>query len=675
MIFQFQGKKISQSYIGSSNILNLRALIDMSDSGTPRKIALSLFLFFICYFTQAQSLKDHLQKGDRYFLRKDYENALKSYQDALAADANDPYINYKAGISSLNQENFSQAVEYLVKAYALKPDVDDDISYHLGVAFQKDHQYAKARQQFETLRGKNKRLAPLANRKIQECITGDTLMRIKVNADVEPVAGDVNTDFSELAPLLTDDGNTLVFTSTRSSDDFQVKSGTNSGDVYVAVKRGNEWTGTRRIGEQINVKMHESATSVSADGKTLFIYYEDGRGDIYTSTSESGSWSRPVPLNKFINHPAYRESSACVSGDGQKLFFSSNRPGGKGGFDIYVSVMGADGQWGRPSNLGSAINTRGDEESPFIDSASETLYFSSDGQPTLGDKDIFKSQFSAGKWLPPENLGYPINTSGFESDFVLSGDKRFAYFTSRRGGAGHTDIYQIRFLDQGPAAQPQATVKKDGHQDAGRIVTILKGTVIDAASATPLEATLRLVDNSTRITVETLSTDTSGTFQVNIPREGNYGLTTERSGYLFNSMNFNLPAFEKYQEIDTHILMVKASVGSKMVLENIFFDFNDSSLKPESMSELENIKDLLSSNPQWRIQINGHTDNIGAREANVVLSLKRAQAVVAHLVRQGIPADRLHAKGYGPDHPLVSNDDERDGRQINRRTEIEIISK
>lgn len=647
----------------------------MCDSGMLRKIALSLFFLIICYLTHAQSSREHLQKGDRYFLRKDYENALESYQDALAEDVNDPYTNYKAGISSLNQEKFSQAVAYLEKAYTLKPDVDDDISYHLGVALQKDHQYAKARQQFETLRGKNKRLSPLANRKIQECIIGDTLMRKIVNADVQPLGGNVNTEFSELAPLLTDDGNTLVFTSTRSSDDYQVKSGTNSGDVYIARKTGNDWTGARKISEQINVKLHESATSVSADGKTLFIYYEDGGGDIYTSTLENGVWSKPAPLNRFINHPEYRESWACISGDGQKLFFSSDRPGGKGGFDIYVSLMGPNGQWGRPSNLGPAINTKGDEESPFIDATGETLYFSSDGQPTLGDKDIFKSRFHAGKWSAPENLGYPINTSGFESDFVLSPDNSIAYFTSRRGGARHTDIYQVRFPDDRSSVKGHTAPKNDNQQTAGRIVTILKGSVIDAASATPLDATLRLVDNSTRITVTTLGTDTSGTFQLEIPREGNYGLTTERSGYLFNSMNFNLPPFDKYQEIDTHILMVKASVGSKVVLKNIFFDFNDSSLKPESLTELENIKHLLTSNPQWRIQINGHTDNVGSREANIILSFKRAQAVVEHLVGQGIAADRLHAKGYGPDQPLVSNDDERDGRQINRRTEIEIISK
>lgn len=647
----------------------------MSDSGKQSKIALSLTLFFICFSSQAQSSEEDLQKADRYFLRKDYENALKRYQDVLEGNANDPGIYFRAGIASLNQENFRQAVEYLEKAYALQPDVDEDISYHLGTALQKDHQYAKAREQFEILRVKNKRLAPVANRKIQECIMAEKLMQGKVHGDVQPMGGSVNTDFHEMAPLLTNDGNTLVFTSTRSSDDYQVKSGTNSGDVYVAVKKGKDWTGVRKISEQINVKLHESATSVSADGKTLFIYYEDGGGDIYTSTAERGLWSRPVPLNKFINHPGYRESSACISDDGKKLFFSSNRPGGKGGFDLYVSVMGPNGQWGRPSNLGSVINTKGDEESPFIDFSGGTLFFSSDGHPSLGDKDIFKSKFSGGKWSSPENLGYPVNTSGYESDFILAPDSSFAFFTSRRGGARHTDIFQVTFPDRVSAANSHATTDTDDGQTAGQVVTILKGSVIDAASAAPLEATLRLVDNSTGSLVATATTDTSGIFELDIPQEGNYGLTTERDGYLFNSMNFNLPAFDKSQEIDTHILMVKASVGSKAVLKNIFFDFNDSSLKPESRTELETIRELLTSNPQWRIQINGHTDNVGAREPNVALSLRRAQAVVAHLVGQGIPPDRLHAKGYGPDQPLVSNDDEKDGRQLNRRTEIEIIAK
>jgi outer membrane protein OmpA-like peptidoglycan-associated protein len=151
-------------------------------------------------------------------------------------------------------------------------------------------------------------------------------------------------------------------------------------------------------------------------------------------------------------------------------------------------------------------------------------------------------------------------------------------------------------------------------------------------------------------------------------------VSTERDGYLFNSINFNLPQFAEYQEIDTHILMVKVEVGSKVVLKNIFFDVGKTELKPESVVELENMKDLLANNENLKVQINGHTDNSGNEVTNMILSLKRAEAVVSYLIEHGIDPNRLAAKGFGSKRPLVSNDDEQGGREINRRTEIEIIS-
>ena len=647
----------------------------MRESGNVKHAVITLCLLSMFGWSEAQSVKGLLEKGDRFFLKKDYQNALKTYQEILAVETGDPLVYFKAGVSSLNQENYSQAVAYLEKAYELKPDVDEDIAYHMGMAYQKDHQFKKAGEQFETLSKKNKRLLPIALKKIRECYVADSLMRIKVQADVSILAEDINTAFSDFAPLISQDGKTLVFTSDRSVDGYQIKSGTNAGDVYITEKRGSSWAPARKIGDRINVKLHESATAMSADSKTLLLFYEEGNGDIYLSTREDNGWSQPAALNKFINHPQYRESFACLSADGNRLYFSSNRPGGKGGFDIYVSEMGANGQWGRPSNLGSAINTRGDEESPFITANGDALYFSSDGHGTLGEKDILRSRLKDGKWNRPDNLGYPINTSGYEGQFSLSADGKIGYFASRRSPhADNLNIYQVDFHTTSSNMQSGSVTSVPDDQRGKQIVTLLRGTVVDVTDGTPITATLSLVDNSTNTVLSDVVTDASGNFEIIMPREGNYGVTAVRNGYLFNSLNFNLPPFQKYQEIDTHILMIKAEVGSKIVLKNIFFDANEAALKPESFPELQNILELLTQNPRWGIQINGHTDNIDPRERNVALSLRRAEAVVEYLVREGISADRLEAKGFGPDRPLVSNDDEKDGRQLNRRTEIEIIS-
>jgi outer membrane protein OmpA-like peptidoglycan-associated protein/tetratricopeptide (TPR) repeat protein len=645
----------------------------MPPSNKVKQTFVLSFLLLSFSFAKAQSFKDHVQKADRYYLKKDFANALKGYEAALSLDATDPLVNFKAGIASLEEERYSQAVAFLERAYELKPDVDEGINYHLAMSYQKDHQFDKARQQFEILKKKNKKLAPVANQKIAECLLADSVMRVPANADIHAVKGEVNTPFAELAPLISSDGKILIFTSNRTEDAYQAKSGTNAGDIFTSKLSGGEWREAERIGGSINVKLHEAGTSLSADDKTLLLYYEDGGGDIYSSSLQDESWTKPVALNQFINHPQYREAGACLSPDGKKLYFSSNRPGGRGGYDLYVSELGANGQWGRPSNLGSPVNTRRDETSPFLDAPGTTLYFASDGHATLGDKDIFKSALQNGKWSTPQNLGYPINTSAYEEHFVLTGDGALGFLTSRRDREpGNTDIYQVRFKATTPEVPSTQATETIAH--TGSVITLLKGTVIDVNDASPLKATLSLVDNATKKIVSKVETDDSGNFQITIPVGGNYGLTTEREGYLFNSMNFNLPPFERYQEIDTHILMVKARVGSKVILKNIFFDVNQSALKSESLSELENIRDLLTQHSQWRIQINGHTDNAGTRELNLALSQKRAQAVVDYLVEQGIARDRLKAKGFGADEPLVSNDDEKDGRQINRRTEIEIIS-
>lgn len=648
-----------------------------SEPDKARSFVVACCLSFSFVFSHAQSFDDHLQKADRFYFKKDYENALQLYQSALSLNAEDAQTNFKAGISSLHTERYSQAVRYLEKAYELKPDVDPEIDYHLGMAYQQNHQFAKALKHFTEVKQENKKLARVASQKIRECLAADSIMKIPANASVSIMSREINTAFSEFSPLISADGKKLIFTSNRSTDDYQIKSRTNFEDVYVSERTDGRWSNPLKISENINVKLNEAATSLSADGKTLFLYYEDGGGDIYTSSLENGAWSKPTPLNKFINHPQYRESSACISADGKRLFFASNRPGGKGGFDIYMSELSKTGQWGRPLNLN--INTRRDEESPFLHADGTSLYFSSNGLATLGDHDIFRTTIVNGKCSRAENLGYPVNTSSYEGFFVLTTDGASAYFTSRRPiGTGSADIYTATFVTSPRVAQPQnspvSTIGPDAEptQSEG-VVTLLKGLVLDANTESPLKATVSLVDNSIRKVISTVETEPSGEFELTIPRGGNYGITTERKGYLFSSMNVNLPAFETYQELETHIMMIKAQVGSKAILKNVFFDPNESTLKSESMAELQRVRDLLVRNPGWRVQINGHTDNAGEPAFNRALSLKRAQAVIEYLVSQGISGTRLEARGYGSDKPLVSNDDEKEGRQINRRTEIEII--
>lgn len=678
-----------------------------------------LFIFLLTGTGYSQNPKDFLDKGDRFFAKKDYQNALEQYMMAYDKDPESPDANFRVGLTYLYQPEKSKALNFLEKAYSAKPEVDADIDYHIGLAYQHTHQYRRAIEHFETFKRKNKKLSDIADHKIHECTIADSLTKKPINVVIENLGNVINTPFHDYSPIVSADGSKLFFTSNRPVEGDNPNRGPveNFEDIYIARNVNNFWVAPQKIGENVNIKFHDAAASLSPDGKTLFLYYEQGSGDIFTSTFDGIEWSKPVPLNKNINTPFW-ETSACISADGKRLYFTSSRPGGFGELDIYVSELDEKGDWGKAVNLGKTINTPGNEDSPFIHHDGETLYFSSNGHPSMGSNDIFMTKLKDGVWQKPRNLGFPVNSVEYDGFFSISADKKKGFYsTMREDGYGDTDIYSITFLETveleqpqevpvlasnkqeiipviAPAEQPEkeeepapevtapVTEKQEDtyvdpivqlHKDL-KIVTLLKGKVVDANSATPLGAIITLVDNQTNTVITRVTSNVeTGDFELTIPHGGNYGVSTERTGYLFNSINFNLPQFAEYQEIDTHIIMVKAEVGSKAVLKNIFFDTGKSDLKPESISELENILELLQANPHLKVQINGHTDNVGDDELNKALSLKRATSVVNHLIEKGISPDKLSAVGYGEERPLVSNDDEMDGREINRRTEIEII--
>ena len=655
----------------------------------------ALALFFIKGYSQDQ--KTLVAAGDKFYSKKDYKNALDSFLAAQTLNPDDASLNFKIGLTYLYSETKSKAASYIDKAYRLNPAVNPDIDYHLGIAFQNTNEFKKAIEHFERFKKKKKELGSIADQRIAECHIADSLSQMELNVIIENL-GVLNTSYSDYSPIISADGNTLIFTSNRTDDPARAKANANFEDIYVTTRQGNGWAEPKLIGGNVNIKYNDAAASLSPDGKTLFLYYEEGEGDIYTSTLEGSEWSKPKALNKNINTALFYETCASVSADGKKLYFASNRPGGVGELDLYVSERDSKGDWGKAVNLGPAVNTTENEDSPFIHHDGVTLYFSSDGHPTLGNSDIFFTEFKNNKWSKPENIGWPLNSWEYDGFFTLSPDKKKGYFsTAKEGGLGDADLYAVTFLEPKYKPKPKpaaatvaaATAEKArteipkaeefidptiAAKKASKVVTLLKGKVIDENSAAPLAAVISLIDNTNnKVMAKINSNPATGEFELTIPHGGNYGVATEKTGYLFNSINFNVPAFADYQEIDTHIIMVKAEVGSKVVLKNIFFDVGKADLRPESIAEVENIRELLVANPNLRVQINGHTDNSGNAATNKALSLKRATSVVNYLAQKGVDAARLSAKGYGSDRPIVSNDDEQGGREINRRTEIEII--
>lgn len=655
-----------------------------------RKIPVSIVLVLALVISGfSQSVKELIATGDKLYSKKNYAGAIKAFTDALSTNPDDASINFKLGLAYLYSDTKSKAAAFIAKAYRLNPTVNAKIDYYLGVAFQNTNEIKKAIEHFEAFRKNNPNVASIADERIAECKVADSLTQHELNVVIENLGPVVNTRFTEHSPILSVDGNTLIFTSNRpedpnGSEDFE--------DVYVTRKVNNQWSAPKKISKNINTQYNDAAASLSPDGKTLFLYSELGAGDIYASTFDGKDWSEPKPLNKNINTSQFWETCASVSADGKKLYFASNRDGGFGDLDIYVSELDSHGQWGKAVNLGPTINTPGNEDSPFIHFDGVTLYFSSDGHPGMGNSDIFVSELKGNKWTKPENIGYPINLWEYDGFFTMAHDKKMGFYsTVKEGGLGGIDIYSINFLEPKykpkPLPPPPVVVaekKKPVSQNfvdesvlkvkEQKVYTVLRGKVIDENTAMPLNATVSLVDNENGKVLAKIYTDpSSGDFELIIPHGGNYGVTTESNGYLFNSINFSLPKFAEYQEIDTHIIMVKTEIGSKVVLRNIFFEVGKFALKDQSVSEVHKVEELLLKNPQLKVQINGHTDNTGNAAANKDLSLKRANAVVDFLVKKGIDKSRVSAKGYGSERPIVSNDDEQGGREINRRTEIEVV--
>ena len=502
----------------------------------------------------------------------------------------------------------------------------------------------------------------------------------------------VNSTYREYSPLINADESVLFFTSRRDNTNGGQKDPTDNNyfeDIYISEKVNGEWTTPENPPSPLNSKEHDATIGLSPDGQTLLIYKGSDGGDIYECHLKGSEWSTPKKLSSAIN-TKYHESSASISFDGKTIYFVSNKPDGLGGSDIYYATLDKKGNWGEPKNIGAPINTTFDEEGVFIHPDGKTLYFSSRGHNTMGGFDIFKSTLENGKWSDPVNLGYPINSPDDDVFFSISASGAHGYYMSvKPGGYGDRDLYIITFLGAekplvnntednliASLAQPVSeTVIEKTVAIKENQVTILKGKILDELTLNPLGAVIEITDNEKNEIVATFeSNSATGKYLVSLPSGKNYGIAVKSEGYLFHSENLNIPPTTIYQEITKDIKLNKLAIGSTIVLNNIFFDFNKAVLRPESIPELERLIKLMTDFPTLKIEISGHTDNIGTAAYNKPLSENRAKSVVDYLISKGIDKTRMTFVGFGFDKPIATNDTE-DGRQQNRRTEFKIISK
>lgn len=697
------------------------------------KLLGTLFLILISSITFAQDvpfekdyfkddkdgLKDALsaiKEGDKIFDMGPtyYKDAKEFYQKAQDFNPNNARNNYRLGACYLMSVDKFKALPFLKKAEQLNPNIDRELYYYLGQAYNYNHDFDDAIAAFSRYRGKLQSDPNLSKdlyfdmqeamhdleMRINQAYKAKEAIKNPIRVFIDNLGDKVNTAYNEYGAVISADESVIVFTARRpNSTGGKIDPGLNENfeDIYISYKDENgQWTEAQNVGKPVNSDDHDANCGIAADGQRFVIYLgKSGNGDLYESVLNGDEWSKPESFGKRINTD-FHESSACYSPDGRTLYFVTNKPGGIGEHDIYYSQLDEKGKWGEPVNIGPVINTKYNEEAVYMHPDGKTLYFSSEGHSSMGGYDIFKSIYDekTGKWGEPINIGYPVNTVDDDVFFVISADGRRGYYTSQmKDSRGGRDLYMITFLgpekpmvlnneDQLIASQA-APVKEVVIAPAVQIqeaqLTILKGVISDFLTKQPLEADIEIVDNQANKVIATFKSNSkTGKYLVSLPAGKNYGIAVKKEGYLFHSENFDIPNTAAFQEVEKNIELKQLKVGNKIVLKNIFFDLDKATLRPESTAELNRLIKLMTDVPSLRIELGGHTDSRGSDTYNQQLSEKRAKAVVDYLTANGIDAKRLEWAGYGETQLVngcsngVQCSDEQ--HQENRRTEFKVLS-
>lgn len=558
----------------------------------------------------------------------------------------------------------------------------------------------------------------------------------------ENLGNAVNSEFLELHPVVAPDGQTIYFTR---KNHPQNKFGTNgsesiagSQDIWFSQNIGGTWNLAKRMPDVLNRDQYNTILSISPDGQTILLKgaYVNGqyetRGFSVAKKTTTG-WSIPekLAIPSYEKMSKGKNETAFLSMDGKVLLMAFSEKKNSEKDDLYISFLN-DGEWSKPENLGSKINTEYSETTPFLAADGRTLYFASDRPGGKGSFDIYMSK-RVGKddwsnWRPAVNLGEPINSEEYDAYFTLPAKGDYVYFLSSKGSLGKKDIYRYKAPQPEDAENTDLLAKNDakpvnnkdvangdknalaaksgaksetnkeldktdndklviqgniqtdnrlsGANASSEAVVLISGRVFNTQTGkVPEEATITYEDLKTGKTIGLAKPDpNSGLYKLVLPYGINYGITAKAKGMLPSSINIDLSKLRgRYLELDEKdIVMAPIAKGSTVTINNLFFELNKAILTPESEPELRRIVSVLNDNKSLAIEISGHTDNTGSDEFNNKLSLDRADAVKTYLLNAGIDSKRIQTKGYGKTKPKESNETE-EGRAANRRVEFVIL--
>ncbi len=682
--------------------------------------------------------KELLEQAEQNFEDQNYIDALDKFKQLYEYKPSDLYYKLMMGICyTYSPEEKEKAIDIIEQVKVTNPEYNL-VNFYLGKAYAVNYDFDKAVTLFNMYlsnsSGSDEEEVGLANKMIQNCKNAKEILAdtIKQNI-VENIQFPINSQYSEYVPVISADESVMIFTyrgvNSKGADKQNQSMGSvdYNEDVFISYKKNGEWTEPVSIGDNINTDGHDAAIALSVDGQTLFIYKSENNnmGDIYVSKLNGSNWSKPEKLKGDVNKNDSWEGSASLSANGKILYFASDREGGRGGRDLYKAELQSDGSWGNVQNLGYTINTAFNDDAPFIHPDNKTLYFSSEGHTSIGGYDIFYTKMDEyGNFGDAVNIGYPINTINDDRYFVLAADGKTGYYSGGgENSIGEQDIFRIItgkvgkpllalllgnvYFDDAPTGSFMNLYRADNGELEGTFKSNSEtGKYVMALTPGRYEIEVEL--ESGEIVTDSINLEEITEYielykDFRIYSDSNLIASNDNPTLqeaLINALNGDQP-----KTIDTLFTanagkpkdVKPLDAGRSFTLNNIFYDFDKSTLRPESKKELNHLVVILKENPTIKVEISSHTDasrNVEmakkiferkgqeySKEAhdkmsqayNQKLSQRRAQSVVNYLVANGIAKNRLVPAGYGELKPIATNDTD-EGKQQNRRTEFKVLA-
>ncbi len=671
-----------------------------------KKIALAAIFVSFGFSTQAQldSVKlaeEYYSQGTAVFDFSHRKQAAEMFVLSTQMNPKNAKAQLMAGRSIMLTIQKEKSLEYFRRAWKLDPNVDPDILYYLGQAYHYSEKFDSAILFYDRF---NRILARSlnfdksvkineVNRKIFECRNAVIYKANPVTVTISNLDDKINSEYPDYAPTISEDESIMVYTTRRPGENMNERVAIDHEyyeEIFYSEKKDGVWQPARNAGVPINTNYHNASVNISPDGKEMIVYHDTNGGDLFVSNRKpDGSWSAPNAMEGI--NTEFLESSATITEDDKTIYFTSNRPGGYGGTDIYSCHLDESGnRWVDVKNLGPLVNTELDEEGVFISANGQHLYYSSNGLAGMGDLDIYRATFNTEKqeWSEPVNLGYPINSVENDIYFVLTKDEKYAYMSSlRQENIGEQDIYRIDMQNWKPVYlnQPEysevfaesSSIRRDAEiipvQPVRSDVTIAY-QIVDDESGKPMDADIDFASQYGKH-VKPVQNGT-GSYQIKLNHSSDssvhYKINIHGAGYLAYASSMYFHGAGKTPENIAETIRLRRVSANPTVgyILNVYFSHDG--IQPLSLEGIQGLLRMMKSSPTMRVEIGGHTDNSGSDDYNLDLSKRRAIAVRNMLIKGGADGNRITAVGYGKTKPLSPNDS-RQGRSLNRRTEFIIL--